>query len=243
MKPNIFGAGPAKTVPVKSGQRIATTTFQLSSQNICRHAAILALEIRFVKCWISENMPGERNAFFSMKRVAIAYWLVPVEPARSFFQKVINDLAQRYSAPVFEAHLTIYVGLNRADMAEKALSKAACDCKLVALKTLEIDHSSEFIQTLFVRFAVTTQLQQLNQRLRTAAQDSSDYQLNPHLSLLYKSVPIEDRCVLAHSIDVPFSEVTFDLLKAVRCISPTQCRADVEAWRVVAEKSLGPVGV
>jgi hypothetical protein len=38
------------------------------------------------------------------------------------------------------------------------------------------------------------------------------------------------------SIEVPFPEVTFDSLKAVRCISPTRNCADVEAWRVMAEK-------
>jgi hypothetical protein len=32
--------------------------------------------------------------------------------------------------------------------------------------------------------------------------------------------------------------VVFDSLKAVRCISPTQSRADVEGWRVVSEKVL-----
>jgi len=37
MKPDILRSGAAKTVPVKSGDWFATTTFQLSSQNIRRH--------------------------------------------------------------------------------------------------------------------------------------------------------------------------------------------------------------
>jgi hypothetical protein len=89
---------------------------------------------------------------------------------------------------------------------------------------------------------VTTQLQRLNQSIRIAAQNSSDYQLNPHLSLLYKTISTQDRHLLTHSIDVPFPEVTFDSLKAVRCVSPTQSRADVEAWHAVAEKPLGSIG-
>jgi hypothetical protein len=111
------------------------------------------------------------------------------------------------------------------------------------LLSLEVSGSSEFTKTLFVRFAVTTQLQRLSQSIRFAAQDSSDYQLNPHLSLLYKTISIQHRQLLTDSIDVPFPEVTFDSLKAVRCVSPTQSRADVEAWRVVAEKPLGSIGV
>jgi hypothetical protein len=37
--------------------------------------------------------------------------------------------------------------------------------------------------------------------------------------------------------------VTFDSLIAVRCVPPTQSRVDVEAWRAVAAKPLGSMGV
>jgi 2'-5' RNA ligase len=173
------------------------------------------------------------------RRIVIAYWLIPSELARSFFQSLINDLAQRYDAPQFEPHVTIHVGANCTGALDELLSKVARGFESIVLQALEVRGSSEFIKTLFVQFAVTTQLQQLNQSVRNAAQDSSDYQLNPHLSLLYKTMSIQDRRLLTHSIEVPFPEVTFDSLKAVRCISPTRCRADVEAWRVLTEKDLG----
>lgn len=185
----------------------------------------------------SLNCKSGVSAFVS-SRTVIAYWLIPVEPARSFFQGVINDLARRYDAPCFEPHVTIHVELNRADVAERAISQAARACKLIKLKALEIGQSSEFIKTLFVQFALNTELRQLNELMRDAAQDSSHYELSPHLSLLYKKMPAVVRRPLADSITVPFLEVTFDHLKAVRCVSPTQSRADVEAWRVVATKQL-----
>jgi 2'-5' RNA ligase len=172
------------------------------------------------------------------RRTVIAYWLIPVEPVRSFFQKVINDLARRYDAPRFEPHVTINVELNRADAAERTISQAARACKLIKLRALEIGQSSEFIKTLFVQFALNRELQQLNELIRSAAQDSSPYKLSPHLSLLYKKIPAVVRRQLADSIKVPFSEVVFDLLKAVRCVSPTQSATDVEAWRVVATQQL-----
>jgi 2'-5' RNA ligase len=172
------------------------------------------------------------------RRIVISYWLIPAEPARSFFQRVINDLAHRHHAPLFEPHVTVYVGANQADATENALSKAARECEPIKLKTLEIGHSSEFIKTLFVQFALNTELRQLNEIIRAAAQEFSHYELKPHLSLLYKKMPAVARRELADSIVAPFSEVTFDALKAVRCISPTQSRADVEGWRVVSTKKL-----
>jgi 2'-5' RNA ligase len=171
------------------------------------------------------------------RRIVIAYWLIPTEPARNFFQGVINDLARRYNAPLFEPHMTIYVGLDRVE-AEAVIAKAVSGYRLVQAKVLKVCQSGEFIKTLFVQFALARKLQQLNETIRDAAQDSSVYQLNPHLSLLYKKMSILARRQLARSIEVPFSEVTFESIKAVRCVSPTRSRADVEAWRVVAAKAL-----
>jgi 2'-5' RNA ligase len=168
----------------------------------------------------------------------IAYWLIPAELAHRFFQRLIKELAHRYDAPFFEPHVTIYVGANDANAAEKALSKAAREWQTINLKALGINHSDEFIKTLFVQFAMNRKLRQLHQTIRNAAQDLSGYQLNPHLSLLYKNMPATARRELADSIKMPFSEVTFGLLKVVRCISPTRSRADVEAWRVIAAREL-----
>ena len=172
------------------------------------------------------------------RQIVIAHWLIPAEPAHGFFQDLINDLARRYDAPFFEPHVTIYVGANSTDAVNTTLSKAARDCKRIMLQALEVSHSDEFIKTLFVEFRLNTKLRQLNQVIRSAAQDSSDYDLKPHLSLLYKRMSVQTRRQLARSIEVPFSQVVFDSLKAVRCISPTQNRADVEVWRVVSEKVL-----
>jgi hypothetical protein len=169
----------------------------------------------------------------------IAYWLIPAEPAHRFFQRLIEDLARRYDAPLFEPQVTIHVGANYPDAAEKALSRTAREWQPIHLKAVRMGHSDEFIKTLFVQFALNRKLRQLNAIIRNAAQDSSRYELKPHLSLIYKYMPATARRELAGSIKVPFSEVVFDSLKAVRCISPTQSRADIEAWRVIAAKSLG----
>ena len=172
------------------------------------------------------------------RETVIAYWLIPSEPAHSFFQRIINDLVRRCDAPAFEPHVTIHVGADRAHAAKNALVDAARECKHIALKPLGIDQSDEFIKTLFVQFAMTAELSTINGVIRKVANDSSQYELKPHLSLLYKNLAAATRRKLAASIDVPFSEVTFDAIKAVRCASPTKSRADVEAWHVVTAASL-----
>lgn len=172
------------------------------------------------------------------RRIVIAYWLIPTEPAQSYFQKIINDLAKRYGAPEFEPHVTVHVGAEQRNTPGEVLSGAVWGHKPIALQVLNVNNSPEFIKTLFVNFAASAQLGGLNQSIRQAAQDSSGYELDPHLSLLYKNISIQDRSLLTRSIEVPFPEVTFDLLKAIRCVSPTRNRADVEAWRFLAETPL-----
>jgi hypothetical protein len=236
MQPNVFRTSPTKSVAIKAGDRIATATFQFASENVGGHRSEFNIGVRFVKYWIAENARGKRVCSSRMKKPAIAYWLIPAEPARSFFERTIVDLARRFDAPVFEPHMTIHVGSDRVE-ADEVIAKAVSGCRFVQAKVLKVCQSGEFIKTLFVQMVMDRKLQQLNQLIRDAAQDSSDYQLNPHLSLLYKKMPVLVRRQLADSIKLPFSEVTFESIKAVRCVSPTRSRADVEGWRVVAART------
>jgi 2'-5' RNA ligase len=169
---------------------------------------------------------------------AIAYWLTPTEPTRGFFEKLIVDLAQRYDAPVFEPHVTIYVGSDRAEAADQILSQAAIGCEPIRLEVLDVRHSGLFTKTLFVQLALNAKLQRLSKLIRGASQTPSDYQMEPHVSLLYRRMSLAARRELARSIRLPFSEVVFDSICAVRCASPTRNRAEVEAWRVIATRSL-----
>lgn len=172
------------------------------------------------------------------RQAVIAYWLIPAEPAHSFFQRIIDDLARQYDAPVFEPHVTLHVGADRADSAQQALGESMRECTPIKLKPLGIQHSDEFVKTLFVQFALTAELRHVKEIIRDAAQDSSQCDLKPHLSLLYNKMEAAVRRELAASIIVPFSHITFDKIKAVLCVSPTQSRADVESWRVVAAAGL-----
>jgi len=134
--------------------------------------------------------------------------------------------------------MTIHVGADRADAAKNALGDAARECKLIGLTPLGIDQSDEFTKTLFVDFPVSAELRNINGIIREAANDSSHYQLKPHLSLLYQNLAAPTRRELTASINVPLFEVTFNAIKAVRSVSPTESGADVEAWHVVAAASL-----
>lgn len=173
-----------------------------------------------------------------VRRNVIAFWLIPAEPAYSLYRGIIDDLARRYDAPVFEPHVTIHVGADRTDLTETILEHAARECAGIILTPLGLDQSEKFIKTLFVQFALTPELQQLNEILRRSTHDPLKYEVKPHLSLLYKNMLVGTRRELAASITLPLSEIRFHALQAIRCVSPTQSAADVAAWQFLAATRL-----
>ena len=174
----------------------------------------------------------------STHKEIVAYWLVPAEPAKAFFVDTIASLAARLDAVVFEPHVTIHVTEDRLEEPAIMLRRAFPSCSPYRLKVRNIDSSDEFTKTVFVQFESDARLTRLTENFRRASVSPSDYQLNPHLSLIYKAMDEETKGRLTHSITMPFSEVTFDTVKAIISPAEIKSREEVEAWRVVAERRL-----
>jgi hypothetical protein len=108
----------------------------------------------------------------------------------------------------------------------------------IRLSVREIAFSSEFQKTLFVRLKPNKSLQNLMVDLGRATKSSRRRLADPHVSLLYKALAPSVQKELAATIRLPFQEVNFNSISAVRSVSPIETRADVEAWKVLARKSL-----
>jgi len=168
----------------------------------------------------------------------VTYWLCPAEPERGQFAKVISELARRFNAPVFEPHVTIYVTSAAQEKPAAILEKTLKGRRPYRLGIRGLDFSDKFTKTLFVQFAPDVALADLSEDLRRASATRNDYELNPHLSLIYKEMDHETKRRLATSITLPFNEVFFASVKAVISPAEIKTREDVEAWRVIAERRL-----
>jgi hypothetical protein len=107
----------------------------------------------------------------------------------------------------------------------------------IQLETAGIFFSSAFTKTLFVRFRSTPVLEKLRSSLGLSVPG-----YDPHLSLLYPNLPSDAGARLARSINLPFSVVTFDGVRAFRCPNPTTTRAEVESWRLFRSLNLARPG-
>jgi 2'-5' RNA ligase len=173
-----------------------------------------------------------------MRGKVATYWLCPAEPERSHLAGLIADLAARFDAPVFEPHVTIHTASAERENPATVLTKIEKGRQAYRLRVRELGYSEEFTKTLFVQLAPDAELEQLAEHLRRASISPGDYQLNPHVSLLYKKMDDETKRELAASITLAFTEVNFSSVKAVIVPAHIKSRADVEAWRVTAECSL-----
>ena len=169
-------------------------------------------------------------------RFAIAYWLIPSAPASDYFHELIQHLASRYDAPVFEPHLTLGVGPDY--LKEAARKLAGLSHAPVELRATSIAFTSQFTKTLFLRFRPSAALLQLRASLGLKADQAFD----PHLSLLYKKMPKEKRAQLAKEIRLPFTSVKFTSVAATRCRLPVASAADVALWRPAGTQALHTAG-
>jgi 2'-5' RNA ligase len=173
--------------------------------------------------------------------VKLSFWLVPAEPSRSFYQAIIDDLAQRYDAPSFTPHVTLYSGEYGRNTPIDDLIEAAI--QTIHPLRLEIDrvrYSQRFTKTLFVQFHPHRMLSQLSASLRStslssqeSSSDASNFVLDPHLSLIYGSLSDSEKQHLAETLDIPESELWFDEIRAIATPTKTQTREDVERWNVL----------
>ncbi len=156
------------------------------------------------------------------KNKVIAFWLIPAKAEQELFSELIRILAAQLDAPRFEAHLTI-CAVPDTRLAREALGQISVPP--IRLQVLRLHVSNRFTKTLFVRFRRKRALDDLNASLRRTAQLPAGAVRDPHVSLLYKKMPMAAKRELASTIHLPLDEVAFDSMKARGAWSRPNCSA------------------
>jgi 2'-5' RNA ligase len=170
------------------------------------------------------------------KSNAIVYWLVPAKPERELFRELNLVLAEQFEAPRFEPHLTLIAIADDGRAPREILRQI--HAPPIHLGVRGIGSSSRFTKTLFVRFESSKSFEKLVVDLGRELRQRTKSVRDPHVSLLYKTLPKRVKKELVSTIKLPFAEVTFDFIQAVRSVLPIRDGSDVEAWKVVAKTRL-----
>jgi len=161
-------------------------------------------------------------------QTALTYWLLPAQPAREFFRGLINRFATDCDAPEFEPHVTLAVGPDSTAQVQRILRDVSVGP--IELRASGVHYTSEFTKTLFVRFDSAPELERLRESLGV---ESAAERFDPHVSLLYKTLPEGKQSQLAAAVHLPFQTVKFDALEIVRCRVPVTTSADIAAWETI----------
>ena len=167
----------------------------------------------------------------------LAFWLLPREDEAHRFRQIITDLATQCGAPVFEPHVTLCTTGEELPQPERPLASIG-DRAAVELEVRDLRWSDKFTKTLFVQFARGHEAAAISESLKRHVPGAGDGEFDPHLSLIYKMMPEEEKAALAARIEVPFKTVHFDQV-AVVCSNPeVKTAADVRSWQIVARREL-----
>ena len=168
----------------------------------------------------------------------VAFWLMPAREERQFFKSLIELLSVRFDAPRFEPHVTLFGAKDlEAESAVQALDELPLG-KPIELSVERVTFSDQFTKTLFVEFGDSAEAAGLRSAIRTATGSRSDYQLSPHLSLVYKDLPAREKAEVAQSLEMPFETVACDAVKVITGNAGTRGPEDVASWRTIAERRL-----
>lgn len=145
-----------------------------------------------------------------------AVWLTPAPSDRRWISKVIQDFAAEYNAPIFEPHVTVYSGVYGPEEGlENVVTEATASLSPFTLQVTGLNYTKEFLKTGFIVFAPNDRLIQLSKDIRDLLQTSMEYTLDPHLSLIYKDIPLDQKRTAMLRFIVSIATVTFDTVKVM----------------------------
>ncbi|OJU05585.1 MAG: hypothetical protein BGN87_00720 [Rhizobiales bacterium 65-79] len=164
-------------------------------------------------------------------------WLMPAADDAAMLERLVEDLAGRFSSPRFQPHMTLVEDMERSveDLAPLVARISEGVAPFEAL-VAEIGVSDFFFRSFYARFAAEGPLLELKRRAidKILAGDISEFM--PHISLAYgveETFAKRDAVVEAENLLLG-KPVRFDRV----CIVASGKELPIESWAVRAESPL-----
>ena len=161
-----------------------------------------------------------------------AIWLTFSKNDRDYLKKIIDELAEKYQAPKFEPHITIY-GLVDSEMIllESIAKEITLNHNSFPVEKSEILQSEELWKTVYVELKMNDQLKLIYKNLKRHFEKIVKYEFNPHISLIYKILSMEEKIKIINELDIKNKFMVNKLV--VQEFFP-----EVEKWKIVKEYNL-----
>lgn len=166
-----------------------------------------------------------------MKAHGYSLWIMPKGEVYEVLQKTINALAERYSAPVFNPHITLVAELESSE--EEIIKKA----KLISdnitpfqVKFEKIDFQDYYFRCLYLKVKLSDEIVNLHEKAKHVFQVENMTTFMPHISLLYGDYSTSTKQKIIQELEGKFN---FDF--TARSIDIFHTVGEADEWVKVRE--------
>jgi hypothetical protein len=168
-----------------------------------------------------------------------SFWLVPEESLKNELCSIIRELATSYDASEFDPHVTIFSGPSDDDEVHSTARSITSRFSVVEFAPQKLSYTPKLTKTLFIKLFQSEVAAHLFNIIKESISQPSDYVLDPHLSLLYKTIPEENQMEICRTLRVPSGSYCFDGLRVIETEVPITRPEQIKRWRTVFEARLG----
>ena len=123
-----------------------------------------------------------------------AFWLILEKSDQRLIQGIINDFGKRFEAPSFLPHITVYGLVNtKLEYLSTIAEEISSNFKPFKVKLLNLAYSDEIWKTLYINIKLDKNLNTIYHHLQKNLRMINDYKFEPHLSLIYKKIPLNEK--------------------------------------------------
>lgn len=149
----------------------------------------------------------------SNNTLQVSVWLMPENLAAGSLSESIKDLAQKFSSPDFAPHMTLYstkIPAENLIQVKENLKNRVKDFKSLTLNVLGVGQTERLFKSLFFQLQNSKELNGLYQIVKSLLSKYGNYDIDPHISLLYKEgLSAEEKTKSIEDIEFA-SEIEFD---------------------------------
>lgn len=152
----------------------------------------------------------------------------------------MRRLSQTFAAPRFEPHVTLVSDVYADPPSlQPLITRIAAQHAPLGLRIRGLQTTERLFKTLFLTFERSEPLDALYRDFREAIPSNAPKQFEPHLSLLYASLPETERQALTERISVDISEIVFDAVWLITSCRTKEDVLHVEGWKCAFVERLG----
>ena len=172
------------------------------------------------------------------EEMRVAVFLTPAAVDFSYADGIIRELSAKLDATLFEPHLTVCSGFCAdPELLKRVLAEAAQALPPLTLRVRGVGCSEAYFRTLYIEFEPDPLLIGLRERVGVAV-ERPDNGFLPHLSLLYREMPLAEKESLARRLHLGRKEITFDSLKVVTPANIQDGWRDTHRWATLYRAEL-----